>query len=207
MRWFGTGVPWPHDRTRQGCPPDPRPTPGRPGDLRRQGPGDVLPADRAGAPACGRPERAGDPHRRRRLRRVGAFGGPCHTSVAEQLAANGLKFTRFHTVPCSPTRRGAVGTQPPLGRHGRDHRDRDVGADTASPVADDYPDPSTFTGRIDWVQLDVGEDDHDHLISPEERMRMAMTAVAPDRGQRKSRPNSPERRHASMYWKYAAPIG
>ncbi|MCU0230247.1 MAG: sulfatase-like hydrolase/transferase, partial [Acidobacteria bacterium] len=26
-----------------------------------------------------------------------AFGGPCETPVAEKLAANGLKFTRFHT--------------------------------------------------------------------------------------------------------------
>jgi arylsulfatase len=51
----------------------------------------------------------------------------------------------------------------------------DLGADTASPVADDYPDPSQFTGRINWVQLDIGEDDHDHLISPEERLRVAMT--------------------------------
>src|SRR5512136_2857937 len=35
-----------------------------------------------------------------------AFGGPCHTPVAEQLAANGLKFNRFHTTAlCSPARR------------------------------------------------------------------------------------------------------
>src|SRR3954462_6710504 len=34
-----------------------------------------------------------------------AFGGPCHTPTAEGLAANGLKFTRFHTTAlCSPTR-------------------------------------------------------------------------------------------------------
>ena len=34
-----------------------------------------------------------------------AFGGPCRTPVAEQLAAGGLKFTRFHTTAlCSPTR-------------------------------------------------------------------------------------------------------
>src|SRR5450755_4284218 len=34
-----------------------------------------------------------------------AFGGPCHTPVAERLAANGLRFTRFHTTAlCSPTR-------------------------------------------------------------------------------------------------------
>ena len=34
-----------------------------------------------------------------------AFGGPCHTPVAERLAGNGLKYSRFHTTAlCSPTR-------------------------------------------------------------------------------------------------------
>jgi arylsulfatase len=34
-----------------------------------------------------------------------AFGGPCHTPTAERLAADGLKYTRFHTTAlCSPTR-------------------------------------------------------------------------------------------------------
>ena len=34
-----------------------------------------------------------------------AFGGPCQTPVAEQLAANGLRYNRFHTTAlCSPTR-------------------------------------------------------------------------------------------------------
>jgi len=33
---------------------------------------------------------------------------------------------------------------------------------------------SRFTGRIGWVQLDVGKDDHDHFISPDERLRVAM---------------------------------
>src|SRR3954470_22086152 len=34
-----------------------------------------------------------------------AFGGPCSTPTAERLAANGLKFNRFHTTAlCSPTR-------------------------------------------------------------------------------------------------------
>ena len=34
-----------------------------------------------------------------------AFGGPCQTPNAERLAANGLKYTRFHTTAlCSPTR-------------------------------------------------------------------------------------------------------
>lgn len=34
-----------------------------------------------------------------------AFGGPCRTPVAERLASNGLRYTRFHTTAlCSPTR-------------------------------------------------------------------------------------------------------
>src|SRR3954467_1651628 len=34
-----------------------------------------------------------------------AFGGPCDTPVAERLAANGLRYNRFHTTAlCSPTR-------------------------------------------------------------------------------------------------------
>jgi arylsulfatase A-like enzyme len=38
-----------------------------------------------------------------------AFGGPCQTPVAEQLAAGGLKFNRFHTTAlCSPTRQALL---------------------------------------------------------------------------------------------------
>ena len=34
-----------------------------------------------------------------------AFGGPCQTPAFERLAANGLKYNRFHTTAlCSPTR-------------------------------------------------------------------------------------------------------
>jgi arylsulfatase len=51
----------------------------------------------------------------------------------------------------------------------------DVGSDTGTAVSDDYsPEDSHFTGTINWVQLDVGNDDHDHLISPEERWQVAM---------------------------------
>ena len=54
----------------------------------------------------------------------------------------------------------------------------DVGADTATPVSDDYtPRDSAFTGRIRWVQIDLGKDaeDADHLVTPEERLRVAMS--------------------------------
>ena len=49
----------------------------------------------------------------------------------------------------------------------------DVGRDTASPVSDDYEgESSVFTGTVNWVQIDLGEDaeDADHLITPEERL-------------------------------------
>ena len=51
----------------------------------------------------------------------------------------------------------------------------DVGADTGSPASPDYgPTGNKFSGEIDWVQIDIGEDSHDHLITPEERLNIAM---------------------------------
>ena len=51
----------------------------------------------------------------------------------------------------------------------------DVGSDGGTPVSDDYgPKDSRFSGRVRWVQIDLDVDDHDHLISPEERLRVAM---------------------------------
>jgi arylsulfatase len=51
----------------------------------------------------------------------------------------------------------------------------DLGSDTGTPVSDDYTsEGSKFTGKVNWVQLDAGNDDQDHLISPEERLRVAM---------------------------------
>ena len=51
----------------------------------------------------------------------------------------------------------------------------DVGADTGSPASPDYgPTGNVFNGEIAWVQIDIGTDDHDHLIKPEERLRVAM---------------------------------
>ena len=53
----------------------------------------------------------------------------------------------------------------------------DVGDDTATPVTDDLEEgKAKFNGRVRWVQIDLGDDaqDADHLISPEERYRIAM---------------------------------
>jgi arylsulfatase A-like enzyme len=53
----------------------------------------------------------------------------------------------------------------------------DVGGDSGTPVTDDLgPRETAFTGRVTWVQIDLGDDatDADHLIAPEERYRIAM---------------------------------
>ena len=53
----------------------------------------------------------------------------------------------------------------------------DVGSDSATPVSDDYTaDTGTFTGRVRRVQIDIGDDAHDadHLITAEERYRVAV---------------------------------
>ena len=49
----------------------------------------------------------------------------------------------------------------------------DLGDEFGSPVTTDYG-KRQFTGTVNWVEIDVGEDDHDHLISPEERLNLAM---------------------------------
>jgi arylsulfatase len=53
----------------------------------------------------------------------------------------------------------------------------DVGSDSATPVSDDYgANDARFVGRISWVELAIDEaaEDDDHLISAEERYRIAM---------------------------------
>jgi arylsulfatase len=51
----------------------------------------------------------------------------------------------------------------------------DIGYESGTTVTPDYDGHgSRFIGKIHWVQIDVGTDDHDHFISPEERLRIAM---------------------------------
>jgi arylsulfatase len=51
----------------------------------------------------------------------------------------------------------------------------DIGYESGTTVTPDYTArTSRFTGRINWVQIDLGTDDHDHFIDPEERLRIAM---------------------------------
>jgi arylsulfatase len=51
----------------------------------------------------------------------------------------------------------------------------DIGHESGTPVSPDYTTAgSKFSGKLHWVQLDVGKDDNDHFIDPEERLRVAM---------------------------------
>jgi len=51
----------------------------------------------------------------------------------------------------------------------------DIGYESGTTVTPDYSAGSSrFTGKINWVQLDLGNDDHDHFIDPDERLRITM---------------------------------
>jgi arylsulfatase len=51
----------------------------------------------------------------------------------------------------------------------------DIGYESGTTVTPDYTaHTSRFTGKINWVQIDLGNDDHDHFIDPDERLRIAM---------------------------------
>ena len=53
----------------------------------------------------------------------------------------------------------------------------DIGSDAGTPVSDDIVEGETeFNGRVSWVEVDIDKDaeDTDHLITPEERLRIVM---------------------------------
>jgi len=51
----------------------------------------------------------------------------------------------------------------------------DVGRDAIAQVTDEYPSrDNAFTGTIRWVQLEAGDDSHDHLVPVEDFVRLAM---------------------------------
>ena len=53
----------------------------------------------------------------------------------------------------------------------------DLGSDSGTPVTDDlHAGETAFSGRVRWVELDLGADaeDADHLITADERLRVAM---------------------------------
>jgi arylsulfatase A-like enzyme len=72
-----------------------------------------------------------------------------------------------------PVGKGRVGATQPM-MFSADET-TDIGYESGTTVTPDYTArTSRFTGKINWVQLDLGDDDHDHYIDPEERLRIAM---------------------------------
>ena len=93
-------------------------------------PGHVVPADRAAQAAGGRAERARDPDRRRRLRLLVGLRRPLRdaelrTARGQGAALQPLPHDRALLSDPAGTPHRA---QPPRRRHGRHHRDRDLGA-------------------------------------------------------------------------------
>jgi arylsulfatase len=85
--------------------------------------------------------------------------------------AKGGDVTLFHDD--APVGRGRVGTTQPMVFSADETTD--IGYESGTCVSPDYTTrTSRFTGRLHRVVLDVGTDSHDHLVSPEERMRIAM---------------------------------
>jgi arylsulfatase len=49
----------------------------------------------------------------------------------------------------------------------------DVGDEFGSPVTTDYG-QKKFSGEVEWVEIELGLDDHNHMIKPEDRISLAM---------------------------------
>ncbi|VTR75367.1 arylsulfatase [Cellulomonas hominis] len=85
--------------------------------------------------------------------------------------AKGGEVTLFHDG--SEVGRGRVAATQPFVFSADETTD--IGYESGTSVSSAYTArTSRFTGRIAWVQLDVGTHDDDHVISPEERLRVAM---------------------------------
>ncbi|MBA4011807.1 MAG: arylsulfatase [Phenylobacterium sp.] len=85
--------------------------------------------------------------------------------------AKGGDVTLFYDG--KPAGKGRVEKTQPMGYSADEACD--VGADTGSPASPEYGvTGNSFTGQIEWVQLDQNGDDHDHLVTPEERLKVAM---------------------------------
>ena len=100
------------------------------------------------------------------------------TSCAMEFAYDGGGLPRAATSPSTttalPVGTGRVEATQPMVFSADETTD--IGHETGTTRHTDYtPATSRFTGRISWVQIDLGDDDHDHFIDPEERLRVAMS--------------------------------
>ena len=102
---------------------------------------------------------------------------PAPTRCAWSSPTTAAGWPRAATSPCTTTGsrsgRGRVEATQPMVFSADETTD--IGYESGTTVSPDYTaHGSRFTGKIHWVQLDLGTDDHDHFIDPEERLRIAM---------------------------------
>ena len=141
--------------------------PGRP--LRRLG------RLRQGRQGQVRLQRARHPGVRHRGRHADPGRAPTRCGWSSPTTAAG--WPRAATSPCTTTAQQSApaGSRPPSRWSSRPTRPPTSATSPAPPSPPTTPpQTSRFTGKIHWVQLDLGNDDHDHFIDPEERLRIAM---------------------------------
>ena len=81
-------------------------------------------------------------------------------------------FTLFYDGTAVGT--GRVGVTQPMVFSGDETTD--IGYESGTTATPDYTArDSRFVAKIHCVQIDFGDDDHDHFIDPDERLRIAMT--------------------------------
>ena len=104
---------------------------------------------------------------------------PATTRCAWSSTTTAAGWPRAAPSPCTstatPSVTGRIDATQPMIFSGDETTD--VGTDSATPVSDDYTaETGRFTGRVRRVQIDIGDDanDADHLITPEERYRVAV---------------------------------
>ena len=183
--------------------------------VRRQGPGRVVPCDRAAAATGGRAQRACHPARRRRLRRVERVRRAVRDADGR---AAGRERPEVQPLPHDGAVRTDAGrpadrAQPPLGGHGRHHGARHVGArlqlDSAQHLRAAGADAAAerlFDGTVRQVPRGAGlADEPDgplrRLADRRRRLRVLLRLhrrrdepVLPGRSTRARRRSSPRRR-------------
>jgi hypothetical protein len=100
-----------------------------------------------------------------------------HSATAELVVPDGGGVGKGGTVALyldgSPIGAGRLPRTVPIGFSADETTD--VGRDTGSPVSDDYPATGNdFTGTINLVRIDLGDDSHDHQIDPAQLLHLAM---------------------------------
>ena len=96
------------------------------------------------------------------------FGGPCETPNFDRLAANGLRYNRFHTTAlCSPTRQALL--TGPLDHNRIPNRDVSDHLEPADPISQDRADQNPY------LRQEISSDPVDHCP----RGKVEILAVCP----------------------------